>query len=71
MALELAKADKDHGWEGPGSYILPLTRLSDGNYMLTPLPRSPGYSGDGMPRLYEDTDETRRQLCEVEFAARP
>jgi hypothetical protein len=66
----LAKADKDHGWDGPNQYILPLTRLANGTYMLTPLPRSPGYSGDGMPRLYEATAETRRQLCEIKFAAR-
>jgi hypothetical protein len=40
----LADCHKDQGWEGPGMYILPLTRHEGTTvYEVTPLPLSPGY----------------------------
>jgi hypothetical protein len=41
----LADCQKEQGWDGPGAYILPLTKR-EGNsaYEVTPLPLSPGYS---------------------------
>lgn len=51
------------GWEGPGRYILALTRE---NGELNPaLPgRSPGYEG-GAPRIYRATPDTEAQYREI------
>ncbi|MFN4259231.1 MAG: hypothetical protein ACK4RK_08020 [Gemmataceae bacterium] len=54
------------GWQGPGLYILPLTRRADDTYIVTPLPPSPGYqprdASQDPPRIYPLTPHTRQQL---------
>jgi hypothetical protein len=53
------------GFIGPGDYILPLTRDGD-RYRVTPLPRSPGFSGTmAKPRIYPITPQTRWQLKQI------
>src|SRR5947209_8212401 len=44
----LADCGPRQGWRGPGEYIVPLTRKTDGGraYEVTPLPLSPGYVPD-------------------------
>jgi hypothetical protein len=45
-------------WNGPGQYILPLTRLEDGTFAVTPIPRSPGFPprphDEPSPRALQD-----------------
>jgi hypothetical protein len=60
---------RDQGWDGPGEYILALTRNRDGTCLVTATPPSPGYppAGEGrVPggrlRIYPATDRTLRQL---------
>ncbi len=58
------------GWFDEGEYILPLTRLQDGSYRITPLPPSPGYvphdiQSPARYRIYPATDNTLRQLKEI------
>lgn len=53
-------------WTGPGDYILALLPAGKDQYRVTPLPRSPLFSGpssrQGRPRIYPDTPRTRMQL---------
>jgi len=62
--------DKEHGWEGPGTYILPLT-IDGKTYQVAPTPRSPGFipqprSKFPSPRIYRLTEETRAQLRQIQ-----
>ncbi len=59
----LDKCGPEHGWSGPGRYILALSRTKDGPG-VTPIPSSPGYGG-GPRRIYPDTPDARRQLREL------
>jgi len=52
------------GWHGPGDYILPLVRDGD-RYLVAPIPRSPGYDGSRIPRIYQATPQNRRQLADI------
>lgn len=58
----LSEVDADHGWHGP-EYVLALTRTKEGGdvFVLTPLPRTPGFYGD-KGRIYAATPATLRQL---------
>jgi hypothetical protein len=68
-------------WSGPGDYLLPLERVQDDVYVVTLIPRSPGYPprGDHMhPVIYRWTPETKEQfefilkhLLQAEAAAVP
>jgi hypothetical protein len=61
------------GWTGPGTYILPLTRMARGKevaYLVTPIPRSPGYYGAAPDpktpgRIYRATGTARRELDDL------
>lgn len=61
--LTVTNLEDADGWQGPGEYILALTREGD-VWRLTPTPPSPGYNG-GSPRVYPATTETRRQLASI------
>jgi hypothetical protein len=69
----LGDVRENNGWNGPGMYILPLTRTTAGKqdrYRLTILPRSPGYPpGTSFEvvreRIYPANDRTRRELEEL------
>ena len=50
------------GWQGPGSYILPL-RKKDDQFLVASPPMSPGFEPmKSRPRIYRATPETLRQL---------
>jgi hypothetical protein len=51
----------DYSWEGPGEYILALTRSKD-FFTVTAIPRTPGFAGENQGRIYPATPETLRQL---------
>lgn len=51
------------GWEGPGDYIVPLTK-SKTAFALALIPPSPGYPGD-VRRIYRATPEAREQLAQM------
>jgi hypothetical protein len=54
------------GWKGEGRYILPLTWRKGIGYLVTDVPRSPGYPPTHLTAppcpVYLDTPETRGQL---------
>ncbi|MCI0458679.1 MAG: hypothetical protein L0Z62_17110 [Gemmataceae bacterium] len=56
----------EHGWNGTGDYILALTRESAKGalYLVTPIPRSPGFSSPH-PRIYPATTIARRELQDL------
>jgi hypothetical protein len=60
------------GWEGPGEYILALSRTKDnrGVYQVTPLPRTPGFNG-AAGRIYMATPSTLRQLEQLKEEYHP
>jgi hypothetical protein len=60
------KGMKDHGFAGPGLYIVPLIRDDDA-FKVAPAPRSPGYDGGShrFPRIYPATEQNRRQLAVI------
>jgi hypothetical protein len=41
----LEKCSPDHGWNGEGEYLLPLSRTGEG-YTVTPVPASPGFHAE-------------------------
>ena len=49
------------GWQGPGTYILPLMRDAKGSYQVAPIPPSPGYEDHKRP-IYPATSEAQQQL---------
>jgi hypothetical protein len=79
--IHLPRCGPKEGWQGPGQYILPLTRRKSGKnftYEVTPTPRSPGYPSpyhpgnsayspytSGPPRIYPATRQTMRQLEQI------
>jgi hypothetical protein len=53
------------GWQGPGSYILPLRKDKDTYAVVSP-PMSPGFEPmKARPRIYRETLETLRQLNSI------
>lgn len=57
--------DPDHGWDGPGEYVLALTRgrgNRDDLYQITPIPRSPSFQGPQQGRIYPASPRVLRQL---------
>jgi hypothetical protein len=59
---DLPLVKSDHGWGGPGEYILALSRTPDPKvFQVTPLPRTPGFMG-GPGRIYPATHQTLEQL---------
>ena len=69
---DLPRIGPGQGWDGPGEYILALTRRPDGTYMVTPLPPSPGYPPESphVPanrlRIYKATPPAREQLQAIQ-----
>lgn len=53
-----------HGWHGPGRYILPLLK-EDSTYRVAPIPRSPGFEGSRLARIYSATEQNVRQLDSI------
>ncbi len=66
LAVTNLKEMKDHGFIGPGLYIVPLIRDGDA-YRVAPAPRTPGYDGGShrFPRIYPATEQNRRQLAAI------
>jgi hypothetical protein len=58
------------GWEGPGAYILALTRRVDGSMEVTRIPPSPGYAAQAV-RIYRATSAARQQLSQIEQQFHP
>lgn len=59
----LERITRDDGWDGPGTYIIPL--ITEGStYRVAPIPASPGYGG-GKPRIYRLTPSARTQLMQI------
>ncbi len=61
-----------YGWKGAGEYLLPLTQIPgpEKMYLVTPIPRSPGYYGHPpspkVPgRIYPATPTARRELRDL------
>jgi hypothetical protein len=60
-------------WTGPGDYLLPLQRWTEGgqtHYQVTPTPASPGYPPrrgreTGPPRIYPATKQALAQYNEI------
>src|SRR5579862_2577230 len=52
-----------NGWQGPGEYILALSRVKNdgGEFQITNLPRTPGFEG-APGRIYKAEPSTLRQL---------
>jgi hypothetical protein len=74
VILNLPSSGPAEGWVKPGEYLLPLSvrRGPNGqrNYLVTPIPRSPGYFGSDPDRkvpgrIYPDTPATRRELQDL------
>jgi hypothetical protein len=61
--LSTLKSLPASGWQGPGEYILALSRTKEnGNvFQVTPLPRTPGFNGS-VGRIYKATASTLRQI---------
>jgi hypothetical protein len=52
-------------WTGPGDYLLPLIKDGD-DYLVTPIPRSPGFVGvNAPPPIYRWTPEIEEQFKQV------
>jgi hypothetical protein len=45
----------------PGEYLLPLNRAGNDDFVIAPVPPSPGYRADGLPRIYPASPEARAQ----------
>lgn len=63
----LGVLNSNHGWRGPGVYILALMQMSKDAYHLTPTPPSPGYGPPLIDRykIYPLTPGSRQQLDEI------
>jgi hypothetical protein len=61
--LNTPKSLSATGWQGPGEYILALSRTNENSneFQVTPLPRTPGFNGS-VGRIYKATPSTLRQL---------
>jgi hypothetical protein len=64
--LTVANLPETEGFVGVGVYILPLTKDSKGQFVVAPLPPSPGFDAVGRPRIYPLTDEARKQLEQIQ-----
>ena len=64
---ELAEAKKQHGYAGPGRYLLPLQKKANGTFVMAPMPRTALAAADF--KIYPWTAGTKRQLQEL-LAAR-
>ncbi len=62
MGIDAIKGE--FGWHGPGKYILALSRMKDDPdlFTVTHVPRTPGYQGDAVGRIYAATPMTLKQL---------
>jgi hypothetical protein len=62
--LHYHKSATPSGWQGPGDYVLALSRNKDDgqSFQVTPLPRTPGFYGLPSGRIYKATPSTLRQL---------
>jgi hypothetical protein len=67
---DLDQVGPSEGWDGPGPYILALTRRVDGSFPVTRIPPSPGYAAQAV-RIYRATPEARRQLDQIERQFHP
>ena len=64
IKVENLRDCQDHGWNGPGLYILPL--VTEGmTYRIAAIPPSPGLPRGDKPRIYRATAETRGQLQQI------
>jgi hypothetical protein len=55
-------------WTGPGEYVLPLEREHDDVYVVTAIPRSPGFIGVGanaQPLIYRWSHEIEEQFKHI------
>ncbi len=62
---ELSRCHEARGWSDPGTYILPLTRTTAGQWELTETPPSPGFVPERSEyryRIYRATESARAQL---------
>jgi len=61
--LNLKQCD---GWQGPGSYIIPLRKADKDTFVVVSPPMSPGFEPMKVrPRIYRETPETLRQLNSI------
>ena len=61
--LNLKQCD---GWQGPGSYIIPLRKADKDTFVVVSPPMSPGFEPMKVrPRIYRETAETLRQLNSI------
>jgi hypothetical protein len=60
----LARLGPGQGWDGPGEYVLPLTKKADGAYAVTPLPPTPGnpVDPDRLRAVENAAERLRREL---------
>ena len=65
--LTVTNLNQCYGWDKSGPYILPLVKDGD-NYRVVAVPRSPGSEGASsrFPRIYQATEQNRRQLEAIE-----
>jgi hypothetical protein len=63
LNLNTLKSLAAGGWQGPDEYILALSTTKENGdvFHLTPLPRTPGFSGSA-GRIFKATPSTLRQL---------
>jgi hypothetical protein len=68
----LPRLNAQHGWNGPGEYILALSRTGDSDvFLVTPLPRTPGFSGSTTGRMYPATRQTLKELDQLNAEFHP
>jgi hypothetical protein len=72
LVKNLSKVNAEHGWEGPGEYVLALSHAREGPdlFQVTPLPRTPGFSG-AAGRIYPAKHETLEQLEQLKAEYHP
>jgi hypothetical protein len=69
IVTDLHRVNADHGWHGPGEYILPLSPHNS-DFRVTPLPSSPGFDAKGRDyplQIYPANAQTQRQLEEIRW----
>ena len=66
LTIPLPQLDNDHGYRGPGGYLLPLTRLPGEKYRITLLPAVPGFvPPDNDARIYPATEDVLAQARQI------
>lgn len=66
---DLAEYGPGQGWNGPGEYLLPLTRTPSGAYAVTVVPLSPGFNPKTMDfrrRIYRASPQVLSQLEQIQ-----